>query len=286
MTETFFPDWGSFTFGWRDALDIVLMTVLIYQVGLLLRRTRALQMLLGVLLVVLAYWATAPDQPLRMLTVHRMLGHVLFYSPFVIIILFQAPIRRALARIGRAPVMRLGSPVMTPAMLDDIVKAAVHLSRRSVGALIVIERDQALKDQVEAGIKLDAVISHDLLMTIFSSGAPLHDGAAIIGEGRIKAASCYLTVTTNPALSSRYGSRHRAAIGLTEDYDSLAIVVSEERGEIRVAEEGRLSQALKPEGLMNFLRDRLDVPPPRRAAKTAADGAAERPGATSSRARS
>ena len=264
MIELFFPGGGPYTFGWRDALDILLMTVLIYQVGLLLRRTRALQMLLGILLVVLAYWATAPDQPLRMLTVHRVLGHVLFYSPFALIILFQAPIRRALARLGRTPLFQLDPQGMTQRMIDEIVRAATDLADRCTGALIVIEHDQALKDQVQSGIPLNAAISYDLLMTIFAPGAPLHDGAAILGEGRVKAASCFLAVTTNPQLSRQYGSRHRAAIGLTEEYDSVVIVVSEERGEIRVAQEGRLSSPLDAGGLRIFLSDRLGVGLPRR----------------------
>jgi len=263
MTEFLTPGGGPYTFGWRDALDILIMTVLIYQVGLLIRKTRAMQMLFGVLLVVLAYWATAPDQPLRMLTVHRVLGNVLFYSPFALIIVFQAPIRRTLARLGRTPLFRLAPQGMTPRMLDDVVKASSSLANRCTGALIVIEHDQELKDQIQSGIQLDAAISYDLLMTIFAPGAPLHDGAAILGEGRVKAASCFLTVTTNPQLSRQYGSRHRAAIGLTEEYDSVVIVVSEERGEIRVAQEGRLSAPLDAEGLKILLSDRLGVGFPR-----------------------
>ena len=286
MTDALLLGGGPYTFGWRDALDILLMTVLIYQVGLLIRRTRALQMLLGVLVVILAYWATAPDRPLRMLTVHRVLGHVLFYAPFAIIILFQSPIRRALARLGRTPLFRLVSQGMTQKMLDDIVKASGDLAARSTGALILIERDQALKDQVESGIPIDAKVSYDLLMTIFAPGAPLHDGAAIIGEGRLNAASCILVVTTNPRLSRQYGSRHRAAIGLTEDYDSVAIVVSEERGEIRVAVEGRLSERLDTGGLMTFLHDCLDVATPRRDARQTSGEKIEQPDAASSHIRS
>lgn len=262
MIEFFIPGGGPYTFGWRDALDILIMTVLIYQVGLLIRKTRALQMLLGILVVMIAYWATAPDQPLRMLTVHRVLGNVLFYSPFVLIIIFQAPIRRALARLGRTPLFRPAPHGMTPRMLEDVVKAATNLANRCTGALIVIEHDQVLKDQVQSGIRLDASISYDLLMTIFAPGAPLHDGAAILGEGRVKAASCFLAVTINPQLSRQYGSRHRAAIGLTEEYDSVVIVVSEERGEIRAAHEGRLSAPLDGEGLRVFLSDRLGIAQP------------------------
>jgi diadenylate cyclase len=248
---------SALAFGWRDLLDIVLMTVLIYQVGLLLRGTRALQTLIGVLLLLVAYGLTGPDRALELKTFHRVLGHVLFYAPFALIVLFQTTIRRALARLGRTSLRRFGYQEMTERMLDDIVHAATALSARPTGALLVIERDQALPDQTDSGIPLDAAISYDLLLNVFTPGSPMHDGAVIIGEGRIKAASCFLPVTTDPQLSREYGSRHRAAIGLTEEYDSVVIVVSEERGEIRCAVEGKLSAPLDAEGLRTFLRRNL-----------------------------
>ncbi len=257
MLESFFSNTGAYAFGWRDALDILLLTLLIYQVGLLLRGTRALQTLIGVLLVVLAYGVTAPDRPMHMRAFHQVLGHVLFYAPFAIIVLFQTTIRRALSRLGRTPLLRLGYQEMTEKMLEEIVHAATSLAARPTGALIVIERDQALPDQVDSGIQLDAAISYDLLMNIFTPGSPLHDGAAIIGDGRVKAASCFLQVTTDPQLAREYGSRHRAAIGLTEEYDSVAIVISEERGEIRAAVEGRLSAPLDAASLKSYLRQHL-----------------------------
>lgn len=242
---------------WRDLVDILIMTILIYQLGLLLKGTRALQTLLGVLLVVLAYGMTAPERFLYMRTLHRVLGHVLFYAPFAIIILFQTTIRRALARLGRTSLLRLGYAEMTDRMLDEIVQAAVTLAARPTGALIVIEREQALPDQIDSGIQLDASISYDLLMNVFTPGSPMHDGAVIIGEGRVKAASCFLPVTTNPQLSHEYGSRHRAAVGLTEEYDSVVIVVSEERGTIRGAVDGGLSAPLDRASLRTFLRGHL-----------------------------
>ncbi len=264
MLETILPQFGSFAFGWRDALDILLMSVLFYQVGLLLKGTRALQTLVGVLVVILCYWVTGPEQPLHLHTVHRILGHALFYAPFAIIILFQTTIRRALARLGRTSFLRLGSREMTDAALDDIVRAADDLASRPAGALIVIEGEQALPDQIESGTPIDAAISRDLLLNIFTPGSPLHDGAVIIGDGRIKAASCFLPVTNNPRLSSEYGSRHRAAIGLTEEYDCIVIVVSEERGTIQAAVEGRLSPAMDAAGLRRYLRNRLAVEPPKK----------------------
>jgi len=245
------------SFGWHDLLDILLMTALIYQLGVLLKGTRALQTLLGVLLVLLAYGLTAPERFLYVRTFHRVLGQVLFYAPFAIIVLFQTTIRRALARLGRTPVLRLGYQELTDRMLDEIVHASMSLASRPTGALIVIEREQALPDQIDSGIQLDASISYDLLMNIFTPGSPMHDGAVIIGEGRVKAASCFLPVTTDPQLSREYGSRHRAAIGLTEEYDSVVIVISEERGTIRGAVEGRLTGALDGASLRAFLRSHL-----------------------------
>jgi diadenylate cyclase len=277
MIEPFLNHVASYAFGWRDALDILLMTVLIYQIGLLLRGTRALQTLIGVLLVVLAYWVTAPGRPLHLRTVHRVLGSVLFYAPFAIIILFQTTIRRALAHLGRTGLLRTAYQEMTERMLDEIVRAAADLSARPTGALIVIEREQALPDQIESGTAIDAAISHDLLMNIFTPGSLLHDGAVIIGEGRVKAASCFLPVTTDPRLSREYGSRHRAAIGLTEEYDSVVIVISEERGDIRAAVEGRLSPPLAAEALRDFLRRHLGEG--RRPQKAEARAASERPDA-------
>lgn len=257
MLESLVPQLAAYNLDWRDLLDILLMTVLIYQLGLLLKGTRAQQTLLGVLLVVIAYGLTAPDRPLYLHTFHRVLGQVLFYSPFAIIILFQTTIRRALARLGRTSLLRLGYNELTEKMLDDIVHAATSLAVRPTGALIVIERDQALPDQIESGIQIDAAISYDLLMNIFTPGTPMHDGAVIIGEGRVKAASCFLPVTTDPRLSREYGSRHRAAIGLTEEYDSVVIVISEERGTISGAVEGRLVGPLDAASLTTFLRTHL-----------------------------
>jgi len=257
MMESLLPQLAVYNLDWRDLVDILLMSVLIYQLGLLLKGTRAQQTLLGVLLVVIAYGLTAPDRPLYLRTFHRVLGQVLFYSPFAIIILFQTTIRRALARLGRTSLLRLGYHEMTERMLDDIVHAATSLAVRPTGALIVIEREQALPDQIESGIQIDAAISYDLLMNIFTPGSPMHDGAVVIGEGRVKAASCFLPVTTDPRLSREYGSRHRAAIGLTEEYDSVVIVISEERGTISGAVEGRLSGPLDAASLVAFLRTHL-----------------------------
>jgi len=247
------------SFGWRDALDIVVMAVLIYQVGLLIRGTRALQALVGVLVVIVAYWTTGPDKPLRLATFHQVLGHILFYAPFAVIVLFQNAIRRALARLGRTSILGIGAHGITDPMIDEVLAATFALAERRVGAIFVIEREQALRDVVESGTPLDAAITRDLLLNIYSPGAPLHDGAVVIGDGRVRAASCFLPVTADPALSREYGSRHRAVIALTEEYDSVAIVISEERGEVRTAIEGVLGPAHDAATLRAFLRRHLAV---------------------------
>jgi len=201
----------------------------------------------------------SPDKPLRLATFHQVLGHILFYAPFAVIVLFQNAIRRALARLGRTSILGIGAHGMTDPMIEEILAATFTLAGRRTGAILVIEREQALKDAVETGTPLDATISCDLLLNIYTPGAPLHDGAIVIGEGRVRAASCFLPVTTDPQLSRQYGSRHRAAIGLTEEYDSVAIVVSEERGEVRTAFEGVLAGPHDIESLRAFLRRHLAV---------------------------
>src|SRR6185436_4071732 len=144
MIDWLFPGAGPLTFGWRDALDVLLMAVLVYQVGLLIRGTRALQTLLGVLVVIVAYWSTGPDKPLRLATFHQVLGHILFYAPFAVIVLFQSAIRRVLAGLGRTSILGIGSLGMTGPMVEEIVAAVLTLSARRTGALFVIEREQAL----------------------------------------------------------------------------------------------------------------------------------------------
>jgi diadenylate cyclase len=168
---------------------------------------------------------------------------------------------------------------MTDPMLEEIVSAVRTLASRRIGALFIIERDQTLRDQQESGITLDASISRDLLLNITTPGSPLHDGAVIIGDGRVRAASCFLPVTTDPLLSREYGSRHRAAIGLTEEYDSVAIVVSEERGEVRAALEGELSEPLDDNALRAYLRRHLEMDGGRRGLSRFTNGGSQRPDA-------
>jgi diadenylate cyclase len=235
---------------WRDAVDILAVSFVIYYLLLLIRGTRAVQMLLGlVFLGAVYYLAVLFELP----TLQRILENLLIVLPFAVIVLFQQEIRRALANFGRNPLWGLGKQQKAVASFSEIVLAATTLSGRHTGALIVIERLQGLRTYIENGISLDAAVSYDLLINIFQPDTPLHDGAVIIQDDRIAAASCFLPLTPNPELSKEFGTRHRAALGLTEETDAVAVVVSEETGIISVAFDGRLERELDSHGLRNAL---------------------------------
>jgi diadenylate cyclase len=243
-------------FGWIDLLDVLLLAVIIYYLLLLIRGTRAVQMLAGVLALVIAYWLSGLSEGLRLRAVHRVLGSFLFYVPFAVIVIFQDTIRRALAGLARNP-FRLLHPPLTDSMMQDLALAAVTLADHRHGALIVVEREQGLGEQAETGIRVDAALSYDLLINIFAPHTPLHDGAVIVADGRVKAAACFLPLGGSGALSRELGTRHRAALGITEQTDALALVVSEETGIISLCENGRLRRGLDARGVRDALRERL-----------------------------
>jgi diadenylate cyclase len=235
---------------WRDAVDVLAVAIIIYNLLLLIRGTRAVQMLLGlVFLGVVYYVALLAELP----TLQQILENLLIVLPFAIIVLFQAEIRRALANFGRNPLWGLAKQQKAVASFGDIVLAVTTLSTRRIGALIVIERLQGLRNYIENGIALDANISYDLLINIFVPDTPLHDGAVIVQDDRIAAAACFLPLTANPELSKELGTRHRAALGITDETDAVAVVVSEETGIISVAFEGVLYRDLDSKSLRNAL---------------------------------
>ena len=243
-------------FGWIDLLDVFLLAVIIYYLVLLIRGTRAVQMLVGVIVLVLAYWASGFPEGNSLRTVHRVLGSFLFYVPFALIVIFQDTIRRALAGLARNPLRLLSHP-LTDSMIQDIALAATTLADRRHGALIVVEREQGLRDQAETGIPIDAALSYDLLINIFAPHTPLHDGAVIVADGRIKAAACFLPLGGGSDLTRELGTRHRAALGIAEETDALAIVVSEETGTISLCDGRRIVRGLDAHGVRECLRDRL-----------------------------
>jgi len=239
-------------------IDIIIIAVLIYQILILIRGTRSAQMLIGIVLMVAVYFITGSSGIIELKTTHNVLGYLLFYIPFAVIVLFQNPIRRALISLGRNPFSRLLLSQEEKKSIDEIVLAAASMASKRIGALIIIERSVGLRNFTETGILLDANISYDLLMNIFSPTTPLHDGAVIIGEGKLKAAACYLPLTLNPELSKDFGTRHRAGIGITEETDALAIIISEERGVISIAREGKILEDLDARGLKEVLIEYLE----------------------------
>lgn len=250
---------------WRDAIDVLAVAFIIYNLLLLIRGTRAVQMLLGLVFVgVVYYLAQIAELP----TLQTILENLLIVLPFAIIVLFQQEIRRALANFGRNPLWGLTKQQQVVSAFGDIVLAVTTLSTRRIGALIVIERLQGLRNYVENGIALDSAISYDLLINIFTPDTPLHDGAVIVQDDRIAAAACFLPLTPNPELSKEFGTRHRAALGITEETDAVAVVVSEETGTISVAFDGALIRDLDGKSLRNTLYKYLvtDLYPQGRAA--------------------
>ena len=224
-------------------VDILILAVIIYQLLLLIRGTRAVHMIAGVVALVVVHFLTRPGL-IYLPAVHAVLGDVLLYIPLAIIVLFQNQLRQALARVGRNPLSALLTRRSQDSVVDNVALAAISLASKRLGALIVIERDLGLRAFSETGITLDASVSYDLLVSIFQRGAPLHDGAVIVVGSRIRAACAYLPLTTNPNLSRAFGTRHRAAIGITEESDAIAVVVSEERGSVSICEEGRIDEDL------------------------------------------
>jgi len=230
-------------------IDIVLVAILIYQFLVLVRGTRAAPMLVGVAALGLAFYFARLGE-LR--TLNWLLSTLLPYVVFALIVVFQSEIRHALANLGsRISLMRSSSSVAD--VYDDIVLAANLFSQNQTGALIVIEREIGLRTYIESGVALDARLSYDLLATIFRPSAPLHDGAVIVQRDRIAAAACFLPLSMNPVLSTQLGTRHRAAIGITEETDAVAVIISEETGTISMAIAGSIERELTVERL----RERL-----------------------------
>src|SRR5918993_985206 len=179
----------------------------------------------------------------------------LLYIAFAAIVIFQSDIRRALAHFGQAPFFRyFNRQEAADETIEEVVVAATMMSQQKIGAIIAIEREIGLRNYIESGIPVDATLTYDLLVTIFRPGSPLHDGAVVLQEGRVAAASCFLPLTVNPRLSRELGTRHRAAIGLTEESDAAAVVVSEESGKISIALNGAIDRGLSPDDLRERLR--------------------------------
>lgn len=238
---------------WLEVVDIVVVAFLIYQFLMIIRGRRAAHILTGVAVLAVIYGVSAL-LGLRLLS--SILGNVAPYAPFAIIVMFQSEIRRMLARIGRQR-LPVGGRIQRREFTEEIVIALSKLSKVRTGALVVIERDIGLRTFVESGIGLDAALSSDLLTSIFQTTTTLHDGAVIVRGDRIAAAACFLPLTVRPVLSRKLGTRHRAAIGVTEETDCLSLIVSEESGRMSVAAFGEIEFDVDEKRLAERINEHL-----------------------------
>lgn len=241
---------------WIDAVDILVVAFVIYQLLKRLRGTHAVQVAGGGAVLVLLFWIS---QWLDLQALNWLIRTFLPYAVFGILVIFQPEIRKILAHIGKRPLGNLFGSARAEEILDEIVLATTTLSSRRVGAILVLEREMGLKSYIETGIALDAQITYDLLINVFTPGTPLHDGAVVVQGNRLAAAACFLPLTVNPELSRTLGSRHRAAIGITEDTDAVAVVVSEETGTISVVVEGRIRRGLDGRALRQVLYETTEM---------------------------
>src|SRR5580765_6082492 len=262
----------------RNVLDITLVFIIVYVVLKLLRGTRAVPTVVGMVILALLYWFAVAQE---LSTLEFVLRYAVGFIGIAIIVLFQSEIRQALiffANRLRFPILKRQRGQFGGSVYDEIVLAVTTLASEKTGALIVIERNVGLRNFVDAGVQLDAAISYDLLVTIFNPSTPLHDGAVIIQNERVAAASVFLPLTKNPEVSRELGTRHRAAIGITEGTDAIALVVSEETGLVTYVEGGNVRRNLDTNTLRKLLLDAMEIPlvsTKRESTKTMSDAESE-----------
>ena len=244
----------------RAIIDISIVTYVIYKIIILVKETRAWQLIKGIIIILVA---AEVSKLLKLNTIAYILSNTVSILAFALVVLFQPELRRGLEQIGRSRFRDFFNfedtedRVKTTAMIEDIVKACVEFSRTFTGALIVVERDTKIGEIIKTGVELDSSVSSELLINIFTPNTPLHDGAVVVRGNKLKAASCFLPLTDNPNLSKELGTRHRAALGITEISDAFAIVVSEESGKISFALNGGLTRNLTPDTLRKALNKNL-----------------------------
>ena len=259
------PTWNTL----RNFLDIALVFIIVYVVLKLLRGTRAVPTIVGIVLLALIYWLSVAYD---LATLEFVLRWAVVLLPFAIIVLFASEIRQALIYFAnrlRFPILNRQRGQFGGTVYDEIVLAITTLSTEKTGALLVVERNVGLRNFIDAGVQIDAVVSYDLLVSIFNPATPLHDGAVIIKDERIAAASVFLPLTKNPEISRDLGTRHRAAIGVTKNSDAISIVVSEETGLVTWVEDGRVKRNLDIAQLRKMLFNAMGVPLVRRDQKEA-----------------
>ncbi|MCZ6908083.1 MAG: diadenylate cyclase CdaA [Deltaproteobacteria bacterium] len=235
---------------WQDAVDIGIISFALYWLIHMIKGTRAMQTAIGLVMVLLAY---VLSQTLGLFTLEWLLRNFLGSIILVIIVIFQSDIRRVLTQVGTAGLFSGIDRVQRGQILEEIAKAVFSLASKRIGSLIVLEREVGLNEYVEIGSSLDARVNRELIESIFLPSSPIHDGAMIVQKGRITAAGCFLPLSVDPDLNKNLGARHRAAIGLTEETDAVAVVVSEERGEVSLVVSGQVSPGIDSPKLRNSL---------------------------------
>ena len=228
-------------FRWQDVVDIFIIAFVVYQLGLLIRGTRAVQMIMGLVVLAAVYQGA---QYFELYTVNWILDSIGNVLLIIVVVVFQGDIRRMLTQVGTGPLFSGLPRAAHGQVIEEITRAAVTLAGRRIGGLVVMAREVGLNEYMEGGTRLDAQVTKELVQTIFVPASPLHDGALVVQDGRIVVAGCFLPLTTNPNVSKTLGTRHRAAIGLTEETDAVVIVVSEEEGKISLVREGRITRDL------------------------------------------
>jgi len=244
----------------RNVVDIALVFIIVYVVLKLLRGTRAVPTVIGLVLLAILYWISVEED---LATLEFVLRYAVVYIGFAIIVLFQSEIRQALIYFGnrlRFPILKKQRGQFGGSVYDEIVLAMTTLASEKIGALIVIERNIGLRNFIDAGVQLDASVSYDLLVTLFNPATPLHDGAVIIQNERLAAAAVFLPLTKNPEISRELGTRHRAAIGITEGSDAISLVVSEETGSLTYVEAGQVLRNLDTTTLRKLLLEAMQIP--------------------------
>ena len=247
--------WQNVLLYWKSVLEILLLWSICYAFLYYVRGTLGVQLLKGLAIIVLLFIVT---QQFQLRTINWILTKLLAISVIAVLILFQPELRRALSRLGQHHFFK--TTFQGEMMIQEILQSCTTLSQRKIGALIVIQKEVGLKPYIESGILLDCLVTSEVLNTIFMPNTPLHDGAVILENGRIASAGCLLPLTQNPHISRSLGTRHRAAIGLTEETDAVVVVVSEENGAISIASRGQFSRDMGHEELANLLRENLYNP--------------------------
>jgi diadenylate cyclase len=240
---------------WQDIVDILVVAYVLYRILLMIKGTRTVQMMLGLFVIAGGYYVA---QRLELYIISWAIRNLLAYLVFAILVIFHPELRRILAQVGQNPFFRYFYGIEKSQIVDEIVRSTEWLSSRRIGALIVIERNIGLKSYVDSGVNIDGEVSKELLCSIFISGAPLHDGAIIIKGNRLVAAACFLPLTLSSNVSKELGTRHRAALGITEETDAVVVIASEETGSVSIAVGGEITRHLTSSELKQALRSLLE----------------------------